>query len=132
MNNYNKELENNLLEMIRQKEQNDKRLLLMEVLVGILGLLPFLVATIIIIIVPMEEWLATVIELASLVPFLIIVPFMIKIEQIAGYYECQECAHRYVPTYKRVFLARHIGRTRKMKCPNCNKKAWHKKVISKE
>lgn len=132
VDNYNKELENNLVEIIKQKQESDKRLLLMEVLLGILSLLPFFVVTIIIIIVPMEEWLATVIELASLVPFLVALPFLLKIEQVAGYYECQECAHRYVPTYKRVFAARHIGRTRKMKCPNCGKKAWHKKVISKD
>lgn len=132
VDNYNKELENNLLETMKQKEQSDKRLLIMEVLLGISGLLPLLVVTIIIIIVPMEEWLATVIELASLVPFVIMLPFLIRIEQTAGYYECRECHHKYVPTFKKVFWARHIGRTRKMKCPNCNKKAWHKKVLSKE
>ena len=132
VDNYNKELENNLLETMKQKEQSDKRLLIMEVLLGISGLLPLLAVTIIIIIVPMEEWLATVIELASLVPFVIMLPFLIRIEQTAGYYECRECSHKYVPTFKKVFWARHIGRTRKMKCPNCNKKAWHKKVLSKE
>ncbi len=132
VDNYNKELENNLLETMKQKEQSDKRLLIMEVLLGISGLLPLLVVTIIIMIVPMEEWLATVIELASLVPFVIMLPFLIRIEQTAGYYECQECSHKYVPTFKKVFWARHIGRTRKMKCPNCNKKAWHKKVLKKD
>ncbi len=132
VDNYNKELEKNLLEMIKQKEQSDKRLLRMEIVVAVATLLPLLISTIIIIIIPMEEWLATIIELASMVPFLIAVPFLLKIEQTAGYYECQECSHRYVPTYKRVFLARHIGRTRKMKCPSCGKKAWHKKVISKQ
>ncbi|MBR4305369.1 MAG: helix-turn-helix transcriptional regulator, partial [Ruminiclostridium sp.] len=35
MDNYNKELENNLLEMIKQKEQADKRLLSAEVFIGI-------------------------------------------------------------------------------------------------
>lgn len=35
MENYNKELENNLLEMIKQKEQADKRLLFVEVFIGI-------------------------------------------------------------------------------------------------
>ena len=35
MDNYNKELENNLLDMIKQKEQADKRLLSVEVFIGI-------------------------------------------------------------------------------------------------
>ena len=53
------------------------------------------------------------------------------IEQQAGYYECGKCGNKYVPEYKNVFISRHIGRRRKLKCPKCNKKAWHKKVISK-
>ncbi|MBQ2720650.1 MAG: helix-turn-helix transcriptional regulator, partial [Clostridia bacterium] len=35
MDNYNKELENNLIEMVRQKEEADKRLLSVEVFIGI-------------------------------------------------------------------------------------------------
>ena len=131
MKNYDESVEKNLLKMIKQKEESDKRLLRAEVLIGILGLLPFLICLIIIIIVAMEEWLATVIILTSLIPFLITIPFMIKIEQVAGYYECEECGERYVPTYKSVFWARHIGRTRHMKCPKCNQKSWNKKRISK-
>lgn len=52
--------------------------------------------------------------------------------QLAGYYECKECGHRYVPTYKAVNLAPHMGRTRYMKCPKCNEKSWQKKVLNKE
>jgi DNA-directed RNA polymerase subunit RPC12/RpoP len=58
--------------------------------------------------------------------------FALKIEQIAGYYACGECGHRYVPTFKAVNLAPHMGRTRRMKCPKCGKKSWQKKVIGKE
>ena len=56
--------------------------------------------------------------------------FDLRIEQVAGYYECSNCHHKYIPTYKSVFLAQHMGRTRKMKCPECGKKNWHKKVVS--
>ena len=132
MKNYDYNVEKNLLEMIKQKEESDKRLLHSEILIGILSLLPLLVSIVITIAVPMEEWLGTVIILTSLIPFLIATPFMLKIEQVAGYYECEECGERYVPTYKSVFLARHIGRTRHMKCPKCNQKSWNKKRISKE
>ena len=46
--------------------------------------------------------------------------------------ECKKCGHRYVPTFKAVNLAMHMGRTRYLKCPECGKKSWQKKVISKE
>lgn len=131
MENYNKELENNLIEMIKQKEQADKRLLRIEIVLGICGVLPLIAAAIIVMAIPMEEWLCGVIVSASMLPLLIATPFALKIEQKAGYYECQKCGHRYVPTYMAVFMAMHNGRTRYMKCPECNEKSWQKKVISK-
>ena len=58
--------------------------------------------------------------------------FAIKIEQTAGYYECGKCGHRYVPTFKAVMLAPHMGRTRQLRCPECGKKSWQRKRISKD
>ena len=136
MDNYTKELENNLLEIVKQKEQADKRLLKMELVTGILCLLPLLFCAIV---VPffiesgaIEEWLGALIIGLSLLPLLIAIPFLIKIEQTAGYYECQHCGHKHIPTYKAVFMAMHMGRTRYLKCPNCGKKSWQKKVLTKD
>ena len=132
VDNYNKELENNLIEMIKQKEESDKRLLRIEIVMGICCILPLIASAIIVKTVPMDEWLGTVIVLVSIIPLLIATPFALKIEQTAGYYECSKCGHRYVPVYKNVFLARHIGRKRYMRCPKCHKKSWQKKVLTKQ
>ena len=131
MKNYDESVEKNLLDMVKQKEENDKRLLRMEILMGILSILPLLISTVIVLLVPLEEWLGSVIVGTSLIPLLIATPFALKIEQTAGYYECKKCHHRYVPTYKGVFWAMHYGRTRYMKCPKCNQKSWNKKVLIK-
>lgn len=132
MENYNKELENNLLEMIKQKEEADKRLLMMEIVIGVVCILPLLAVVIVSLVVPMEESTAAITALASVIPLLIATPFALKIEQTAGYYECKRCKHKYVPEYKNVFIAMHAGRTRYMKCPECHKRSWQKKVISKD
>ena len=132
MDNYNKELEKNLLEMMKQKEQSDKRLLTAEWVMGICAVIPLIGAVIIALTMPMEEWLSSVIVGASLIPLLIATPFALKIEQKAGYYECKKCGHRYVPQYKNVFVAMHMGRKRYMKCPKCGKRSWQKKVLSKD
>ena len=55
----------------------------------------------------------------------------LKIEHEAGYYECPECKERYVPSMKAIVLAPHYGTTRKMRCPHCNKRGYHKKVMTK-
>lgn len=132
MENYSDELEKTLLEMVKQKEESDKRLLFIEILVGVLCIAVMLALTAIASFCPMEEWLRTTLILIGLFPILIACPFMLKIEQTAGYYECKVCKHRYVPTYKSVFIAPHINRTRYMKCPECGKKSWQKKVLNKD
>ncbi len=132
MDNYNKELEDNLLEMVKQKEQADKRLLKLEIVLGIIAILPLIAAAVIVSIVPMEEWKSGLLVGLSLLPLLIATPFALKIEQKAGYYECQKCGHKHIPRYSSVFWAMHINRTRYMKCPKCGKMSWQKKVISKD
>ena len=132
MENYNKKLEDNLLELTKQKQEADKRLLFLEILVGVLCIAIMLALVMVASFVQMEEWLRIVLILIGLVPLLIATPFMIKIEQTAGYYECKKCGHKYIPTYGSVFMAMHMGRTRYMKCPHCNCKSWQKKVLNKD
>ena len=132
MDNYNKEMENNLLELVKQKEAADKRLLKLEIVLGIIAVLPLIAAVVIASIVPMEEWKGGLLVGLSLLPLLIATPFALKIEQKAGYYACQKCGHRYVPQYANVFFAMHIHRTRFMRCPACGKTSWQKKVLTKE
>ncbi len=132
VNNYNENSEKIILEMVKEKEKNDKLLLRCEILVGVICIIIMLFLTIIASYVPMEEWLRVLLILIGFAPILIACPFMLKIEQIAGFYECKHCHHKYVPKYSSVFYAMHINRTRYMKCPECNKRSWQKKVISKD
>lgn len=135
MDNYNQKAEENLLAMKKQKEAADKRLLTMEIVIGGISLI-FLFAMIGVgtYLMTLEKpmWIFWVLFGVGLVQFLVAMGFGLKIEQTAGYYECQQCHHRYVPKYSSVFFAMHVNRTRYMKCPQCGKRSWQKKVISKE
>ena len=134
MENYNEKAEQNLLEAIRQKEEADRHLLSLEVVIGLVSAV-FLVAMLAvgIVFMTMEKpvWVFFLLLGVGLAQFIVCVGFAVRIEQVAGYYECQKCGHRYVPTYKSVNLAMHVGRTRYMKCPVCKKNSWQKKVIGK-
>ena len=129
---YNKELEKNLMEMTKKKEEADKRLLTLEWVLGILSCIILIMPIIIASYVEMADWQRIVIIVCAFIFALVGFCFTVRIEQVAGYYECKHCGHKYVPTFKAVNLAPHMGRTRYMKCPNCNKKSWQKKVISKD
>lgn len=132
MDNYNKELENNLLEVIKQKEESDRRLLAIEWVVGILSVIVLLIPIIIGALLPMQEWQRVLLAFSGLIPAFVGFCFAVRIEQIAGYYECRHCKHKYIPTYKAINFAPHMARTRYMKCPKCGKKSWQKKRISKD
>lgn len=132
MESYNKELENKLIEVLKEKENCDRRLLTLEWVIGGFSLLVLMVPIVIGAYAPLEEWKKLVIVFSGFIPALIGFGFAMKIEQTAGYYECQHCKHKYVPSLKKMYLAPHMGRTRKMRCPKCGKKSWQKKVISKD
>ena len=131
----NKELEKDLIQMVKQKEEVDRRLLKLEWVIGILSVLILLIPITVGSLIPegaIEDWQRVLIVFSGFIPCFVGFFFAIKIEQVAGYYECKCCGHKYVPTYKAITMAMHMGRTRYMKCPNCGKKSWQKKVISKD
>ena len=131
MNNYNESVEKNLLDMVKQKEEADKRLLSMEIVIGVLSLIILLSLTFVASFIEMEEWIRIVLIISGFIPCMIGLLFAIRIEQVVGYYECAKCHHKYVPTYSSVLWAMHVNRTRYMRCPKCNKKSWQKKAIIK-
>lgn len=130
--NYNKELERNLLEMVKAKEQADKRLLALEWVIGILSCIVLFAPILIGALLPMENWQRIACVFSGFIPALVGFFFTLRIEQVAGYYECKKCGHKYVPTYKAMTMAPHMGRTRYMKCPKCGEKSWQKKTLNKE
>lgn len=129
---YDKRSEENLLEMRRQVEEKSRQMLRTEYLLGgpatVAGLIMCAVAAYV------EMPIGPRIGLIAfaLVMILAVAFIAVGIEQKTGYYECQKCHHRHVPTYWQTNLTMHIGRTRYMKCPKCGARSWQKKVLSNE
>ena len=132
MNDFDQKQEKMMLELVRQKQEADKRLLKMEIFLGVFAVLILFGLISIAALLQMQDWLRVVISSTGFVIFLSFIFVCVRIEQVAGYYECGQCGHRYVPSYWAVNLAMHMGRTRYLKCPHCGKKSWSKKVLSKE
>ncbi|MBQ2916613.1 MAG: helix-turn-helix transcriptional regulator [Clostridia bacterium] len=131
MDEYNKKAEENLLEMKKQKEEADKRLLTIEIVMGVITLIMYLALVMIASYVEMPDNARLLIIIPATVLLLPMCLVALRIEQVAGYYECAKCHHKYVPTYSSVLWAMHINRTRYMRCPKCNKKSWQKKRLTK-
>ena len=131
MDNYKEKSEQNLLEMVKQKEHSDRQMLTLEIVIGVLSVIILLSMTFIAAFLQMENWFRIAIIVFAFVVSITGLMFALKIEQTAGYYECGKCHHKYVPSFSSVLWAPHINRTRYMKCPECGKKSWQKKVLKK-
>ena len=129
---YDKRAEENLLAMKRQIEEKNRQMLRMEYWIIIPAVLAGLVMVFVASFVEMPAWLRSVLIAFALVTIFAVAFIAVGIEQKAGYYECQKCGHRYVPTYWQTNLAQHAGRTRYMRCPKCGKRSWQKKVLTRE
>lgn len=131
MENYNQKAEENLLEMKKQKEETDREMLRLEIVIGYISSITFLILVFLASFVEMYSVIRILLIIGGSIIFAVGVINAIKIEQTAGYYECDKCHYKYIPSYKSVFFSMHHGRTRYMKCPKCNEKSWNKKVLSK-
>lgn len=131
MENYNETLEKISLDLIKQKEEADKKLLMLENVIGVLSIIILLSFTMVAAYLDMASYLRVILIVMGFVISIAGLLIALRIEQTAGYYECSICKHKYVPSYSRIFLSIHIGKTRYLKCPNCHKRSWNKKVVRK-
>ena len=129
---YDKRAEENLLAMRREVEEKNRQMLRTEYLISFPAVIAGLFMCFVAAYVELPVWVRATLIAVAVVMILTVAFIAVGIEQKAGYYECQKCHDRHIPTYWQTNLAMHIGRTRYMKCPECGKWSWQKKVLSKE
>lgn len=131
MENYEKKTEELLIKLKKTDEEKNKAIMIAMwtiMIVSIVALLAALTATNLFM---KEGPLQLVVILSATVLFLIPCFIALKLEVKAGYYECKNCHHKFVPTYMQALNAMHMGTTRYLKCPECQKRTWCKKVLKK-
>lgn len=131
-NEYKDKAEENILILKASNERNIKNLLSIEWVLGTLSsiIYIFLLFCASFAVENLVWKIATFI--LAFISLLIGVSFALRIEQVAGFYECAHCHHKHIPKYSSVFFSPHCGRTRYMKCPKCNKRTWNRKTLSSD
>ena len=128
---YNKKTEELLIEMSKQEEIKNKKLLTSMWTILIVSFV-FYTEIIILAANTLKEGALLGFIICLSTTILVIASFIaLKFEVDAGYYECKNCHHKFVPTYMQVLLAPHISTTRYLKCPKCHKRSYSKKVMTK-
>lgn len=129
MENKNEKNEKLLLEMAKELEQKDKRIWSAMRMIMIVSTVAMLMGILITAFSMPEGPLQTVILLGICVLFLIPCFFALKLEVSIGAYKCKKCGREIKPTYFEALWAAHCGTTRYLKCPDCKKRTWSKKVL---
>ena len=130
--NYKSKAEEGLLALQKQKMESDKLLLKIEIVLGWISVLVYFFGLFVAIYL-MHNFdfvvLPVVIFAFGFVVFVVGILFCLLIEQKAGYYICENCKQKYVPSYKQTLFSMHLNRTRYMRCPHCKKMSWNKKIL---
>ena len=131
MENNQEKNEQLLLEMAKELEKKNKTIwssMWALMIVSITALLAGVLAAALCI--PEGPWQLVVI-VAVVVLFLIPCFFALKLEVSVGAYKCKNCGYEIVPTYREALNAMHMGTTRYLNCPKCNRRSWCKKVMKR-
>ena len=130
---YKKKAEENMVNMIREKEENLKKMHL-TFIVGAMSIISFL--TLLMVVVTYTEVISTPVKAVLIVIgctiFAVGLYVAMQGERTIGYYKCKKCNETFVPNFYEYIIGMHMWPTRHLKCPHCGKRSWCKKVYSKE
>ena len=131
MENNDKKNEQLLLEMAKELERKNKTIWISMWVIMSVSIIALLAGVLIAgFLIPEGVWQLVAI-IGIVVIFLIPCFYALKLEISVGAYKCKNCGHEIVPTYKQALNAMHRGTTRYLKCPECGKRTWCKKVLKK-
>lgn len=128
MKEYKNISDENIIKLKQENEDNIKKTFIGEIILIITATI-YLSMSVYLNSIDINETLKVLLLTTSIILFIATLIYGIIIETKVGYYECSNCHHKYKPEFKQIFFAQHMGHTRKLKCPNCHKKTWNKKIM---
>ncbi len=130
---YRRKAEENMMDMIREKEENKKRMTVTAI-TGIIATVAFL--TLIMVVALYTEVISLPVKIILICIACLIFAAGLYVamqgERTIGYYKCAKCSNLFVPTFWAYTMGLHVITTRRLKCPKCGKSSWCKKVFAKE
>ncbi len=131
--NYKKKAEENMVNMIREKEENKQKILL-TTMIGVISTITFVTLLLVVcfytdvITLPIK----TVLMMIALSVFCVGLYVAMWGDRKIGYFKCRNCNELFTPTFMQYTMGMHIASTRYLKCPHCKTRTWCRKVMTKE
>ena len=126
---YKKKAEENIMDIMREKEESIRKLIVEAIVAGVTILAGCTLVTVAGL-AELKTW-----QRVLLIAIAIIVMAggiaVAAIEDVsAGTYECRHCGTRFVPTTKEYILSVHSITTRRLTCPKCGKRSFCKRRLT--
>ena len=131
--NYKKKAEENMVNMIREKEENKQKILL-TTMIGVISTITFL--TLLLVVCFYTDVITLPIKMVLMVIAISVFGVGLYVamwgDRKIGYFKCRNCNQLFTPTFMQYNMGIHLLSTRYLKCPHCKTKTWCKKVMTKE
>ena len=131
--NYKKKAEENMVNMIREKEENKQKILL-TTMIGIISTITFV--TLLLVVCFYTDVITLPIKIVLMLIALSVFGVGLYVamwgDRKIGYFKCRNCNELFTPTFMQYTMGMHIASTRYLKCPHCKTRTWCKKVMTKE
>lgn len=131
--NYKKKAEENMVNMIREKEENKQKILL-TTMIGVISTITFVTLLLVVcfytdvIILPIK----IVLMMIAISMFGVGLYVAMWGDRKIGYFKCRNCNELFTPTFMQYNMGMHLLSTRYLKCPHCKTRTWCRKVMTKE
>ena len=131
--NYKKKAEENMVNMIRDMEENKQKILLTTI-IGVISTITFVTLLLVVcfytdvITLPIK----IVLMMIALSVFCVGLYVAMWGDRKIGYFKCRNCNELFTPTFMQYNMGMHLLSTRYLKCPHCKTRTWCKKVMTKE
>lgn len=129
-NNYKEKAEENIMDLIKEKAEQKKKLVLCCLTIA-LTLLSSMTLFALSAYLELKTWLKVLLIAIGCVVLALGIIVSCALELDAGSYECKHCGHKFTPSLKAYIFGPHVGFTRKLRCPACGKKSYCKKRMEK-
>lgn len=130
---YQRKAEENMVNMIREKEENRKKFIL-TVTIGIISTVTFITLLLVVCMYTEVIELPVKVLLIAIACAIFAVGVAVAAEgdRKIGFFKCKKCGELFIPSFAAYTFGMHIVTTRYLKCPHCGSRSWCKKVMSKK
>ena len=131
--NYKKKAEENMVNMIREKEENKQKILL-TTMIGVISTITFV--TLLLVVCFHTDVITLPIKMVLMVIAISVFSVGLYVamwgDRKIGYFKSRNCNELFAPTFMQYNMGMHLLSTRYLKCPHCKTRTWCKKVMTKE